>query len=144
LKTTDGEKQEEQKENLYQKVKNLQKANEDISTLILLKNRVLEKNIQAVRDGLKNSANDQNKTIDDLRELIGNNFKNIYENTESLIFSIQENDKKYIEEFEKVKEVKDTLENTQGQVNDLTTKLDQMQEKMIELIEINKQLTKKK
>jgi CRISPR/Cas system CSM-associated protein Csm5 (group 7 of RAMP superfamily) len=66
--------------------------------------------------------------------LIGNNFKNIYENTESLIFSIRENDKKYAEEFKAVREVQGSLMETKGDVQTMGVKMDEMQKQMESLV----------
>lgn len=115
-----------------------------MSSLVLLKNRVLEKNIQQVRDSLKNSANDQNKTIDDLRELIGNNFKNIFENTESLLFSVKENDKRYVEEFKKVEEVKEGLQGAKEDVAGISKQMNDLQGEMQTLIRLYQEFSKKK
>lgn len=115
-----------------------------MSSLVLLKNRVLEKNIQQVRDSLKNSANDQNKTIDDLRELIGNNFKNIFENTESLLFSVKENDKRYVEEFKKVEQVKEGLQGAKEDVAGISKQMNDLQGEMQTLIRLYQEFSKKK
>jgi hypothetical protein len=128
LKQTDGENLDEE-ENIYQKVKGLEKSNEDLTSMILLKNRVLEKRIQELTYILKKNSNDQNGAIDDLREMIGNNFKGILENTDNMIFSMEENDKKYMEKLSKVDIMKNMLTLTNKEMKEVALKIEEQKKK---------------
>lgn len=123
LKQTANEKEQEEEENVYQKIKNLEKANEDLTSLILLKNRVVEKRIEQLTTIMRKSVNNQNKTIDELRELIGNNFKGLQENTDNLIVSVDENDKRYMEKLNEVEAIKNLIFLNSQEVKDVSIRL---------------------
>lgn len=123
LKQTSKDSLEEEDENIYQKVKNLEKSNEDLRSVVLLRSRVLEKRIQEILQIFKKSSGNQNKLIDELREMIGNNFKTIQDDTQNVLFDMEENDKKYMSKFDDMNVIRDNLNVTNQEMNRVSQKL---------------------
>lgn len=78
----------EDQENLYQKIKSLEKTAESLMGLVSRRSRAQEVSIEKVRKVVKSNSNSQEKTIDDLKRLMSENSNKVTDNTETLIIDI--------------------------------------------------------
>lgn len=87
-----------------------------MSSLILLKNRTLEKSIGEVKETFRKMSSSQSNVMDDLKDVISGNSKEILENTENLIFTLESNDKKTNEKIERLMNLEGQIKEVQEQV----------------------------
>lgn len=85
-------------ENLYQKIKFLDKGIEELMSLVSKRSRMQESQLDKLFKMVKSTSNSQEMTVDDLKKLMRNNSKNVYENTESMLLKIQAQ-QQHIEKF---------------------------------------------
>ena len=106
---------------MYQKVKNLEKAQEELTSLILLKNRILEKSILQVRLDMKKSKSNQGKSLDNLKEVISDSNLELLEKTIGLETLMCNNDLKYMDNFLKFDNLERKIEITDGSIKEINT-----------------------
>jgi hypothetical protein len=76
-------------DNIYQKIKSLDRSIEDLTSLVSKRSRSQEYRMDEMFKMVKSNSSNQEKTVDDLKKLMRNNSKNVYENTESMLLKIQ-------------------------------------------------------
>lgn len=93
----------EEEVNLYQKVKNLEKVIEELTSTILLKNRHLEKEIKEIVSIFKKSSNNQHRIVEELRGMIEKNFKKIEKSSrDTFLWMKENNDKNFLTNFKRL------------------------------------------
>ena len=109
-------------ENLYFRVKHLEKMNQELSGLVIKRSRSQEEQIERVLELVQGNSKTQDKTVDDLKRLIGKNTTQLKDNTETLIIDIA-SQKKKIEYFMRtLKDLEQHLSTNSGAVQDLLNK----------------------
>lgn len=109
-------------ENLYHKVKNLEKMNEELGALVGKRSRAQEEQIGRVLELVKANSKSQDKTVDDLKKLISQNSSRLRDNTETLIVDIAGQKKKIKDFTKRMKELENQLEENTKAVQDLLDK----------------------
>jgi hypothetical protein len=92
-------------ENIYQRIKTLEKSIWDLNSLVSKRSRSHEAQIEEVFQMVRSNNTSQEKTVDDLKKVMGSNSKNVYENTESMLIKIEAQQKKievYLKKIEAV------------------------------------------
>jgi hypothetical protein len=99
-------------DNIYQKIKSLDRSIEDLISVISKKSRYQEDMMEKVFKLVKSNSSSQEKTVDDLKKLMKDNSKNLYENTESMLLKIQSQQTRIGLFLKKIEEVeKQTVKN---------------------------------
>jgi methyl-accepting chemotaxis protein len=99
-------------ENVYQKVKSVNKSIVTLNSNISKKFRMTDSVMEKIFHLLKKNSNSQEKTVDELKSLMAKNSQNVYENTEALKIQSDEHDKE--------------LNRVKGRVELLDQKVDQI------------------
>ena len=108
-------------ENLYQRIKTLEKSIWDLNSLVSKRSRSHEAQIEEVFKMVMSNNTSQEKTVDDLKKVMGSNSKNVYENTESMLIKIEAQQKKievYLKKIEAIeKQIAENNDMIQSVVN---------------------------
>jgi hypothetical protein len=96
-------------ENIYQRIKNLEKRIWDLNSLVSKRSRSHEAQIEEVLRMVKSNNSSQEKTVDDLKKVMGSNSKNVNENTESMLIKVEAQQKKIENYIKKIEAVENQL-----------------------------------
>jgi hypothetical protein len=110
-------------ENIYQRIRNLEKNINMLGSLINKRSRAQESQIAEVLKIVQTNSNNQDKTVDDLQKIMVNNSKNVYENTESMLIKIEKQQKKIDAYIKKIGEIEQQIGENNHLIQDVVDQL---------------------